>query len=112
MSKKSRSKGKRGEREARDLLCDRDWIILANTADGSECEDIIATCPKGTVRSIEVKNRKYIKMVEFKKQAMENANKKKLPWMVMAKIEGSSSWLIWMKGERLTVWHEKRKINE
>ena len=103
----SRSKGKRGERKARELLVDNDWTILANTADGVECEDIIATCPSGTVYSIEVKNRKVIDMTAFKRQARSNADKKKIPPMVMAKIEGTTSWLICKFKELPTVWHEK-----
>jgi len=107
LSKKSRSKGKRGEREARDLLGDNDWIILANTADGSEVEDIIAKNPKDIVYSIEVKNRKVIDMIKFRKQAKANAAKKRLPWMIMTKIEGTRSWLIWQKGFKPKVWHKK-----
>jgi predicted RecB family endonuclease len=108
MASRSRSKGKRGERIARDLLGDKDWVVLANTADGVECEDIIANCPSGKTYSIEVKNRKAIDMTAFKKQASNNSKKKKLLWMVMAKIEGSSSWLIWKQGEPPRVWHEKK----
>lgn len=107
MGKSQRSKGKRGERKARELLADKDWVIIANTADGDECEDIIAQCPSGKFHSIEVKNRKIIHMPEFKQQASRNAKKKKLPWMIMAKIETSSSWLIWKQGEPPRVWHEK-----
>ena len=107
MGSKSRNKGKRGERAARDLLGDNDWNILANTADGDECEDIIAIYPSDKLYSIEVKNRKVIDMPSFKKQASTNAKKKKLSWMVMAKIEGSSSWLIWKQGEKPIVWSEK-----
>lgn len=103
----SRNKGKRGERKARELLGDKDWNVLANTADGSECEDIIAMCPSGKVYSIEVKNRKIIDMVKFKQQARKNADKKKLIPMVMAKIEGTKSWLICEHGELPKIWHEK-----
>ena len=108
MGKKSRSKGKRGEREARNLLADRDWIILANTADGEECEDIIATCPKGIIYSIEVKNTKNIQVDSFKKQAVTNADKKRLPWALMCKIAQTRSWLIMRKSCKPVVWHEKR----
>jgi Holliday junction resolvase-like predicted endonuclease len=107
MSKRSRSKGKRGERIARELLVDNDWIVLANTADGSEVEDVIASCPKGVVHSIEVKNRKAINITAFKQQASTNAKKKKLPWMVMCKIEGSKSWLVWCMNSNPVVWTEK-----
>jgi len=111
MGKHSRSKGKRGERKARELLSDKDWNILANTADGEECEDIIAMCPNDRLYSIEVKNRKAIDVTAFKKQASNNAKKKELLWMIMAKIEGSRSWLIWRQGERPIVWHEKEGSN-
>lgn len=108
MSKHSRSKGKRGERKAKELLADRDWTIIADTACGLEAEDIIAETPQGTMYSIEVKNRKAIDVGVFKKQAIRNAAKIKKPWMLMCKIDGTSSWLICQQGEKPTVWHEKK----
>jgi Holliday junction resolvase-like predicted endonuclease len=104
LSKASRSKGKRGEAEARNTLTDRDWIILANTADGSEVEDIIARSPEGKVYSIEVKNTKQIDVPKVLAQARNNAGKKKIDWMVMCKITQSRAWLVWAKGEQPKVW--------
>jgi hypothetical protein len=113
----SRSKGKRGERKAAELLADNEYNILANTGDGNilantgdgvECEDFIVQCPSSNIYSAEVKNRKIINMAAFRKQASANARKKKLLWLIMAKIEGSSSWLIWRQNERPVVWHEKK----
>lgn len=107
MSKRSRTKGKVGERKARDLLTSRDWCIIANTADGSECEDLVVKCPKGIIYSVEVKNRKIISYAEVRKQAATNAAKSGLPWMLMCKIEGTDSWLIGRKNHKPTVWSEK-----
>ena len=109
MSKSSRSKGKRGEAAARNLLVDRDFTIIANTADGSEVEDIIASSPEGKVYSIEVKNNKLINVPAVRKQAMQNAAKVKLAWMMMCKIDCTSSWLVWRKGDKPTIWNEKVK---
>jgi Holliday junction resolvase-like predicted endonuclease len=108
MMSNSRSKGKRGERKAGELLVDNDYNVLANTGDGVECEDFIVQCPSSNIYSVEVKNRKVIDITAFKKQASTNAKKKKLLWLIMAKIEGSSSWLIWRQNERPIVWHEKK----
>lgn len=104
MSKASRDKGKRGEREAREILGDRDWTILANTADGIEVEDIIASDPAGQVFSVEVKNTKQIDITAVLKQARNNAAKKKLPWLIMCKISQSKAWLVWAKGGHPKVW--------
>ena len=106
--RKSRSKGKKGEREARNILADRDWLLLANLADGDEVEDMIVKCPKDIVYSVEVKNRKLVDIVKFRSQAKTNADKKKLPWMLMIKLESTSSWLIMRKSCKPVVWHEKR----
>ena len=107
--RKSRSKGKKGEREARALLGDLDWILLANTADGDEGEDMIVENTSGTIYSVEVKNVKLIDIPKFRTQAMANAKKKKKPWMLMLKIDGTKSWLILRQGERPIVWTEKKE---
>jgi Holliday junction resolvase-like predicted endonuclease len=106
----ARSKGRRGEAAAKNLLKDRDWIIIADTSSGISSEDLIAKCPKGTIHSIEVKNRKLIDISTFKTQAVKNAKKTTLPWMLMCKIETTSSWLICRQGEKPTVWHEKKEV--
>ena len=106
MSKANRDRGKRGEKAARELLADRDWVILANTADGSKVEDMIVNSPDGKIYSVEVKNTKQINIPAVLKQSRENASKKKLDWMIMCKIDQSSSWLIWMKYEQPKVWNK------
>ena len=106
---KSRSKGKIGERVAKALLVDNDYTILADTASGLECGDIIAKAPCGTIYDVEVKNRRQINVPMFMGQARKNAHKTNTAWMVMCKIETTSSWLILRKGEKPTTWHEKVK---
>ena len=101
MSKNSRSKGRRGETEAKNLLRDRDWEVADLTA-GVSSEDFWATDQNGVTWSVEVKNRKVINMREFRAQAVRNSGKK--PWMVMAKIEGLSEWLICRQGEKSQIW--------
>jgi len=104
---KTRNKGKIGERMAKKLLADHDFTIIADTTSGLETGDIVAQSPYGIVYDVEVKNRRQINIPLFVGQARKNAGKTKLAWMVMAKIENTSSWLIMRKGEKPTTWHEK-----
>lgn len=103
---KSRRKGRAGQTTFAAMLRDRDWGIIETSA-GQKVEDIVATCPDGTTYSVEVKKRRVIDMLAFRTQAMTQAAARKLPWMVAAHVEGSSSWLVWRKGEPPVVWSEK-----
>ena len=103
MSKMQRNKGRRGQTAAANLLKDRDWEIIETSA-GMKVEDIVATDPQGKRWSIEVKNHKHIKVEEFRKQAIEQAKKRNIDWMLMVKIACTSSWLIWKKNEKPVVW--------
>ena len=101
----ARSKGRRGQQEARELLTGRDWSVAELNA-GTAVEDFIATDPNGKAYAVEVKNTKAITM-EHRKQAMEQAIKRRLPWMLVSKIAGTSCWLIQRQGERPIVWGEE-----
>lgn len=104
----TRSKGKEGERLAKALLKDRDWTIIADTSAGLSTGDLIAKAPDGTIYDVEVKNRREINVPMFIGQARKSADKTKLAWMVLAKLEGFASWLVLRKGEKPTVWHQKQ----
>ena len=104
MGKMSRTKGRAGQRAARALLQDRDWTVAELNA-GTAVEDFWAVDPGGKTWSVEVKNVVSINVREFRKQAIRQAGK--LPWLLLCKIDGSSSWLVLRKGFRATVWHEK-----
>ena len=82
--KSTRDKGRRGESEAKRLLAEKDWEILADTTAGLATGDLIAQSPDGFIYDVEVKNRVEIHVPDFVGQAMKNAGKKR--WMVMAKI--------------------------
>lgn len=104
----SRSKGRRGETTAKRLLQDRDYSILADTTSGLATDDLLAQDTKGAIWSVEVKNRKSISPALFIGQARLQASKKRgLRWMVLAHIEGTSSWLVLRQGLQPTVWQEK-----
>lgn len=105
MGKPSRDKGKKGEREAKNLLADRDFIILADTSAGLSTDDLVIQSPQGHILSVEVKNCKLIDIPRFTAQARQNA--KKNAWMLLAKISQTSSWLVLQKGEKPVVWHSK-----
>ena len=104
MSKASRSKGRRGQQEARELLTARDWSVAELNA-GTAAEDFWACdLASGKTYSVEVKNTVAITQAH-RKQAMTQAAKAKLPWMLVSKIAGTSSWLVQRHGERPAVWH-------
>ena len=104
MGKSQRSKGRRGETQAKELLTDRDYTILADTSAGvSQC-DLLAQCPEGKVWAVEVKNTKSINVSAHRKQAIAQSGK--LPWLLLCKIDGTSSWLVLRYG-MTAVWHEK-----
>ena len=100
----SRRKGAKGQSIAADLLRGRDWVCDQITA-GIAAADLIATDPDGKTWAVEVKNCASI-LPAHRKQAMEQGTKRRLPWMLLSKIAGSSSWLVQRKGERPAVWHE------
>lgn len=104
MSKASRDKGRKGQREARALLTSRDWSV-AELNGGTSVEDFIAVSPDGMSYACEVKNTVAI-TTAHRAQAMAQAKARKLPWMLVSKIAGSSSWLIQRQGMRPAVWHE------
>lgn len=104
MGKSQRDRGRRGQTAAEALLTKRDWTVDPITA-GVKREDMIATDPSGIVWSVEVKNCMSI-TVAHRKQAMEQAKARKLPWMLMNKIHGTRAWLIQRKGFRPALWFE------
>jgi len=102
MSKASRDKGRRGQREAGDLLKGRDWSV-AELNSGTVAEDMLAVSPEGVTYSVEVKNTVAI-TVAHRDQAMRQAKERRIPWMLISKIAGTSSWLVQKQGERPVVW--------
>jgi Holliday junction resolvase-like predicted endonuclease len=104
--KSARRKGRAGESEAKNLLLDRDWTVADLTA-GLSTEDLIAVDTDGISWSVEVKNTKAI-TVQHRQQAMENAKKRKMRWMLMSKLHGTSSWLVQRQGAVPDAWHAKK----
>lgn len=103
MSKSQRDKGRRGQLEARHMLQSRDWSV-AELIGGSAAEDFVACdLNAGKTYSVEVKNTVAI-TVAHRKQAMEQAKRRRLPWMLLSKVAGTSSWLVQREGERPVVW--------
>lgn len=105
MSKASRAKGRRGETCAKALLTERDFIILADTSAGVSQADLIARDEMGTVWAVEAKNTKAINVPAYRTQAKTQAGK--LHWLLLCKLDGTSSWLVMGKNRKATVWHER-----
>jgi hypothetical protein len=59
----------------------------------------------GRTYSVEVKNTTAI-TTAHRKQAMEQAARSKLPWLLLSKIAGTSSWLVQRQGEKPVVWSQ------
>jgi hypothetical protein len=105
MSAASRRKGRVGQLAARHLLLERDWSV-AELNGGTSVEDFIATDPTGGAAwAVECKNTVAI-TTDHRKQAMDQAASRRLRWMLISKIAGTSSWLVQRQGERPCVWHE------
>jgi hypothetical protein len=102
MSAFQRRKGRTGQLEARHLLTGRDWSV-AELNSGTCAEDFIAVDPTGRSFSVEVKNTVAI-TTAHRAQAMAQAKLRKLPWMLVSKIGGTSCWLIQRQGEKPVVW--------
>lgn len=100
--KATRAKGRRGQQECANLLRDRDWVVSELNA-GKQGEDYIAQDPDGKTWSVEVKNTVDIQRAH-RRQAMKQAERSKLPWMLCSKIAGTSDWLIQRQGMRCVVW--------
>ena len=105
MGKSQRSKGRKGQREFRRLLEDRDWQV-AELNGGTSVEDFWATDEHGKTWSVEVKNTASINVRAYRQQAMRQAGK--MPWLLGCKIDGTSSWLILRKAMKPIVWNEKQ----
>lgn len=106
--KTSRNKGRRGETEAKRLLKDRDYTILADTTAGIATDDLLAQDSSGAIWSVEVKYRKNIEPTKFAGQArFQIRQKRQLRWMVLAHIEGTSGWLVLRQAMPPTVWLQK-----
>jgi hypothetical protein len=97
MSKASRDKGRRGQREASEMLRSRDWSV-AELNGGTVAEDFIAVDPAGKAWSVEVKNTVAI-TVAHRTQAMAQAKARKLPWMLLSRISGTGAWLCQRQAE-------------
>jgi hypothetical protein len=104
MSAASRRKGRAGETQAKHLLLERDFAV-DDLAGGIASADLIATDSAGATWCVEVKNCASV-LRTHREQAMRQAASRRLRWMLISKIAGTSSWLVQRQGERPVVWHE------
>lgn len=102
MAINSRSKGRRGQQEAGNLLRSKDWTVAELNA-GTAVEDFIGVDSQGKSWAVEVKNTKAIEYAH-RLQAIEQAKARRLPWLLMSKIHGTGSWLVQRQGETPAVW--------
>lgn len=98
----SRRKGARGQCEVANLLRQRDWVVDQITA-GIAAGDLIGTDIDGQTWCVEVKNCAGI-LPAHVKQAQEQGRKRRLPWMLVSKIAGTSAWLVQRQGKGPVVW--------
>lgn len=100
--KSTRSKGRRGQTEFAALLRNRDWSVAELNA-GTSAEDFIAVSPVGVSYAVEVKNTEAI-TTAHRRQAMKQAEARRLPWLLASKIAGTGSWLVQRQGDRPVCW--------
>ena len=101
----TRNKGRRGQREAKLLLAERDWRFVEVNA-GEADADILAIDQKGRTWCVEVKNTAAI-TTAHRAQAMKQAQAKRLPWMLMSKVAGTPCWLVQRQGVAPAIWTER-----
>ena len=109
--KSPRSRGRRGESACKALLTSRDWTVHDLTA-GLASADLIAVDPNGRSWSVEVKATSAIAVATYRKQAMEQAKKARLPWMLVCAIHGTSAWLVMRQGEQPVVWRNDQVVSD
>jgi len=83
--KAPRAKGRRAESEAAHLLQERDWEIV-ELGPGRKTEDVIATDPSGALCSVEVKNHLTWNLQAWRRQAKDQARRRKALWLLMARV--------------------------
>ena len=110
MGKQARDKGRRGQREASELLRSRDWNVVETNA-GTAVEDFVAIDPQGKAHSVEVKNTVSI-TTTHRAQAMAQAKARRLPWMLLSRVSGTTSWLVQRQGQRPAIWHSSADIED
>ena len=105
MSASQRSKGRKGQSEAMALLTSRDWDC-GDLSAGLSTEDILAIDVDGVTWCVEVKNQISINVRAFKKQAVDNAKKRRNGrWMVLCRVDGySGAWLVLRQAMTPIVW--------
>ena len=104
MSAASRRKGRAGETAAKHLLQARDYVV-DDLSGGITSADLIATDSAGVTWCVEVKAQVVVS-VAHRDQSMRQAKARRLRWMLLSKLAGTSSWLVQRQGERPVVWHE------
>lgn len=104
MSAASRRKGRAGETAAKHLLQARDYVV-DDLSGGITSADLIATDAAGVTWCVECKNTVAI-ATAHRKQAMDQAASRRLRWMLISKIAGTSSWLVQRQGKPPVVWSE------
>lgn len=102
----TRNKGRRGQCEAKILLYEHDWVVNELNA-GEQAADLIAVDPDGRAWMVEVKNTLNIEM-QHRRQARSQADKKRMPWMLMSKIAMTPYWLVQRQGMRPVVWETRQ----
>lgn len=105
VSNSQRRKGRDGQSLFARMLADRDWIVDPITS-GVRREDMVAGDSDGGMWSIEVKNCAGI-LPAHRKQAMDQAKRRGLRWMLASHIAGTSCWLVQRQGADPVVWREK-----
>ena len=100
----TRDKGRRGQQAAKRLLADRDWRVIEANSGEAEA-DMLAIDTLGKTWLVEVKNTAAI-TTAHREQAMRQAKAKRLPWMLISKIAGTSDWLVQRQNTICTTWRE------
>jgi hypothetical protein len=103
--KSSRNKGRAGQRAAQRLFAERDWIVHELNA-GTAVADFLVADPDARVWLAEIKNTQVISLAH-RRQAIQQAAKKRLPWLLLSHLSGTRFWLLQRQGLDPVLWSEK-----
>lgn len=87
MGRSQRDKGRRGQREALDLLAEHGYTV-AETNAGTAVEDMFAVDPQGRPVAVEVKHCAAIRLAAFRVQAREQARRRGCGWLLLCRLPG------------------------
>ena len=83
--------------------------MVATRLGRADC-DLVAVSPQGVITSVEVKNCRQWDFTQWRKQARENAAKRKSPWLLLLRVpDHKGVFYVEGKDQPPTVWKARKE---